>query len=167
MSMGFLRQEYWSGLPFPSLRDLPDPGIEPMSPAWQVDSSPSEPPGKPSWGWSKNVIAQCLNLRELPLVYIHLYVVHETSQFCAQRIFCMKSPPLLNSLSFSHLSSSSSSSSSCWCLTALHLSWDWRPCSGPLSCKDTDTHTLTYVLEVIIPASLGAEVFLIRKKRYK
>ena len=44
-SMGFSRQEYWSGLPFPSL-DLPNPGIEPGSPALQADASPSEPPGK-------------------------------------------------------------------------------------------------------------------------
>ena len=36
--MGFSRQEYWRGLPFPSPEDLPDPGIEPVSPAWQVDS---------------------------------------------------------------------------------------------------------------------------------
>jgi len=36
--MGFLRQENWSGLPFPSAGDLPDPRIEPGSPAWQVDS---------------------------------------------------------------------------------------------------------------------------------
>ena len=36
----FPRQEYWSGLPLPSPGDLPDPGIEPMSPAWQVDSLP-------------------------------------------------------------------------------------------------------------------------------
>ena len=40
LSMGFPRQEYWSGLSFPSPGDLPDPGIEPMSPAWQVDSLP-------------------------------------------------------------------------------------------------------------------------------
>ena len=40
LSMGFPRQEYGSGLPFPSPRDLPDPGIKPMSPAWQVDSLP-------------------------------------------------------------------------------------------------------------------------------
>ena len=40
-------QEYWSGLPFPSPRDLPDPGIEPRSPTLQADSLPSEPPGKP------------------------------------------------------------------------------------------------------------------------
>ena len=47
LSMGFSRQGYWSGLPFPSPGDLPDPGIEPRSPALQADSSPSEPPGKP------------------------------------------------------------------------------------------------------------------------
>src|SRR5574339_618164 len=47
LSMGFSRQEYWSGLPFPSLGDLPDPGIEPRSPALQVDALPSEPPGNP------------------------------------------------------------------------------------------------------------------------
>ena len=46
-SMGFSRQECWSGLPFPSPGDLPDPGIEPGSSALQADSLPSEPPGKP------------------------------------------------------------------------------------------------------------------------
>ena len=45
--MGFSRQEYWSGLPCPPPGDLPHPGIERKSPALQVDSSPSEPPGKP------------------------------------------------------------------------------------------------------------------------
>ena len=47
LSMGFSRQEYWSGLPFPSPGDLPDPGIEPRSPALQADTLLSEPPGKP------------------------------------------------------------------------------------------------------------------------
>ena len=47
-SMGFSRQEYWSELPFPSLEDLPNPGIEPESPALQADALTSEPPGKPS-----------------------------------------------------------------------------------------------------------------------
>ena len=42
LSMGFSRQEYWSGLPFPSPGDLPDPGIKPGSPALQVDSLPFE-----------------------------------------------------------------------------------------------------------------------------
>ena len=46
-SMGFSRQEYWSGLPFPSPGDLPDPGIKPRSPTLQADASPSEPPGQP------------------------------------------------------------------------------------------------------------------------
>ena len=45
-SMGFSRQEYWSGLPFPSAGDLPDPGIEPGSPALEADALTSEPPGK-------------------------------------------------------------------------------------------------------------------------
>ena len=47
LSMGFSRQEYWSGLPFPSPGHLPDPGIEPRSPALQADALTSEPPGKP------------------------------------------------------------------------------------------------------------------------
>ena len=47
LSMEFSRQEYWSGLPFPSLRDLPDAGIKARSPALQADSLPSEPLGKP------------------------------------------------------------------------------------------------------------------------
>ena len=46
-SMEFSRQEYWSGLPFPSPGDLPDPGIKPGSPALQADALPSEPPGNP------------------------------------------------------------------------------------------------------------------------
>ena len=46
-SIGFSRQEYWSGVPFPSLGDLPDPGIEPGSPAFQADALTSAPPGKP------------------------------------------------------------------------------------------------------------------------
>ena len=46
LSMGFFRQEYWSGLPFPSPGDLPDPGIKPRSHALQADALPSEPPGE-------------------------------------------------------------------------------------------------------------------------
>ena len=46
-SIGFSRQEYWSGLPFPSPGDLPDPGIEPRSPALQAAALTSQPPGKP------------------------------------------------------------------------------------------------------------------------
>ena len=45
--MEFSRPEYWSGYPFPSPGYLPNPGIEPRSPALQVDSLPAEPQGKP------------------------------------------------------------------------------------------------------------------------
>ena len=47
LSMGFSRQEYWSGLPFPSPENLPDPAIKPRSLESQAVSLPSEPPGKP------------------------------------------------------------------------------------------------------------------------
>ena len=65
LSMGFPRQEYWSGLPFPLLRDLPDPGIKPMSPAspalW-ADSLPVEPPGKPKVQLIYNIIYIIYNI---------------------------------------------------------------------------------------------------------
>ena len=47
LSMGFSRKEYWSGLPCPPPGDLPNPGVEPRSPALQADSLPAEPPGEP------------------------------------------------------------------------------------------------------------------------
>ena len=49
LSMEFSKQEYWSGLSFPSSGDLPNPGINPGSPALQADTLPSEPPGKPQF----------------------------------------------------------------------------------------------------------------------
>ena len=55
-SMGFSRQEYWSGLPFPSPADLPKPGIKPGSPALQTDALPSEPLGKPETYYTAMVI---------------------------------------------------------------------------------------------------------------
>ena len=64
--MEFSRQEYWSGLPFPSPGDLPSPGIEPGSPALQAGTLPSEPPGKLqsiSESESESEVAQlCLTL---------------------------------------------------------------------------------------------------------
>ena len=57
--MEFFRQEYQSGLPFPSPGDLPNPGIEPGSPALQADALPSEPQGSPIivlGGVSKNIL---------------------------------------------------------------------------------------------------------------
>ena len=60
-SMDFSRQEYWSGLPFPSPGDLPDPGIEPRSPTLQADTLTSEPPGNPK---DLNVRPKTLKLLE-------------------------------------------------------------------------------------------------------
>ena len=64
-SMGFSRQEYWSGLPFPSLGDLPDPGIESRSPTLQVDALTSAPPGKPRESIKKDKEKKLLTI--LPL----------------------------------------------------------------------------------------------------
>ena len=50
LSVGFSRQEYWSRLPFPSPGDLPDPGMEPRSPALRADTLTSEPPGDQNKG---------------------------------------------------------------------------------------------------------------------
>ena len=63
--MGFPRQEHWTGLPFPSPRDLFNPGIEPTSPVPQAVSLPSEPPGKPQLV-PKYIInkIECLSERE-------------------------------------------------------------------------------------------------------
>ena len=58
LSMGLSRQEYWSGLPFPSPGDLPDPGIKPRAPALQADSLPTELPGTPS-GKSLPISLKC------------------------------------------------------------------------------------------------------------
>ena len=54
-SMGFSRQEYWSGVPFPSPGDLPNPGIKPRSPAFQADAFTSELPGKPGSVYSQRI----------------------------------------------------------------------------------------------------------------
>ena len=54
--MEFSRQENWSPLPLPSPGDLPDPGVEPVSPALQADSLPSEPPGRPYMDYRPHLI---------------------------------------------------------------------------------------------------------------
>ena len=63
LSMEFSRQEYWSGLPFPSPGDLPDPGMESRSPALQADSLPSEPPGKPLAAAAAKSLQSCLTVQ--------------------------------------------------------------------------------------------------------
>ena len=64
LSMGFSRQDYWSGLPFPSPGDFSNPGIKPGSPALQVDFLPAELPGKPKCN------LKCLHKREAEKVKI-------------------------------------------------------------------------------------------------
>ena len=71
-TMGFSRQEYWSGLPFPPPGDLPDPGIEPATPASQADAFTSEPPGK-SWASQSPpfTAASPAHPQPVPLISIH------------------------------------------------------------------------------------------------
>ena len=76
--MEFSRQEYWSGLTFPSPGDLPDPGIKPGSPVLQADALLSEPPGK------SNILIMITNILfisniVLLRIYKHLYL--ETKSF--------------------------------------------------------------------------------------
>ena len=66
--MRFSRQEYWSGLPCPPPGDLPNPKIEPRSPALQVDSLPAEPQGKPIVSNSNQIISQVGTVFDFPQV---------------------------------------------------------------------------------------------------
>ena len=61
LSMGFPKQEYWSGFPFPSPEDLPGSGTEPMSPALADGFFTTEPPGKPVWGLGEFKKARSVN----------------------------------------------------------------------------------------------------------
>ena len=74
--MGFSRQEYWSGLPFPSPGDLPDPGIKPRSPAWEADTLTSEPPLpgiKPESPALQGDVAHETQIQETLKLYVPLY----------------------------------------------------------------------------------------------
>ena len=68
LSMGFSRQEYWSGLPFPSPGDLPNPGIKRRSPTLQADTLTTEPPTYPSQNISKKL--KCWNPLKV-ILWIH------------------------------------------------------------------------------------------------
>ena len=74
--MGVLRQEYWSGLPFPPPGDLADPGSKPESPAWQADSSPLSPQGSPQL-----LLLRLNNIRNKSYVYC----LSKTIVFCLKR----------------------------------------------------------------------------------
>ena len=78
LSVGFFRQEYWSGLPCPPPGDLPNPGIEPMSPvshALQEDSLPTEPPGK---------------LQNVNIEYLHRFEIGKQSSNYIQLLIILK-----------------------------------------------------------------------------
>ena len=81
--MGFSRQEYWRGLPFPPLGDLPNLGIEPISPILQADSLTAEPPGKPlNAGFLGKILFCLLSLDECCLrdaQYNHVKGTYTTS----------------------------------------------------------------------------------------
>ena len=64
LSMGFFRQECWSGLPCPFPGDLPDPGVEPSIPKLEADSLPIKPLGKPIFKQycKLNICCQCVNV---------------------------------------------------------------------------------------------------------
>ena len=79
-SMGFSRQECWSGLPFPSPGDLPDPGIEPGSPALEADALTSEPPGKIKY-FTRLITSIFISL--LPYLII---LLHNCQDYLPQRI---------------------------------------------------------------------------------
>ena len=72
LSLGFSRQEYWSGLPFPSPEDILEPGIEPGSPSLQVDSLPSELPESPKFinTLLKSPLVASLALPNLTSIYL-------------------------------------------------------------------------------------------------
>ena len=82
LSIGFPRQEYWSGLLFPSPGDLPHPGIKPRSPALQVDCLSAELPGKPQMPWSAQALDKLIITEGRPTVllcylsfkYLHYFV---------------------------------------------------------------------------------------------
>ena len=70
LSMRFSRQGYWSGLPFSSPGDLPNPGIELVFPALQADALPSEPPGSPIY----MCVCVCVCVYTYTHTYIHVYI---------------------------------------------------------------------------------------------
>ena len=69
-SIGFSRQEYWSGLPFPSPGDLPDPGIKPRSPTFQADALTSEPRAS-VYMYTIYIYAMCIYMYT---IYIYVYI---------------------------------------------------------------------------------------------
>ena len=83
-SMGFSRQEYWSGLPFPSPGDLPNPGIKPRSAALQANALTSEPPGKPMgnlYSEAQNLAGRNFNDSLYPTCHLPFPLMSITRQY--------------------------------------------------------------------------------------
>ena len=81
--MGFLRQEYWSELPFPSPGDLPDPGIKPMFPASADGFITTETPRKPNhWIFSKSISVVLLRLTAAQTMYVKVKVSQSCLTLC-------------------------------------------------------------------------------------
>ena len=76
LSMGFCRQEYWSGLPFPSPGDLPNPRTEPMSAALEGGFFSTEPPGKPIYGPYVCIVHIYIYLRALMQADLWAHELH-------------------------------------------------------------------------------------------
>ena len=94
LSMGFSRQEYWSGLPFPPPEDLLEPGIEPGSPALQADSLPTELQGNPHV--YTQVSYKHLMRAGYGWIYIHHFTVFLLSFFFYSVIIYYLSPQVLS-----------------------------------------------------------------------
>ena len=82
--MEFSRKEYWSGLPFPSLGDLSDTGIEPVAPALQADSILSEPPGN---------IGVCISFQISIYIFLGIYPGVELLDHMVNLFLVYKEPP--------------------------------------------------------------------------
>ena len=89
LSMRFSRQEYWSGLPFPSPGDLSDPGIEPKSPSLQADALPSEPPGKPIQYCRFSLVIYFIHSSIYIYVYPNLPIPSPTCPLVSIHLFSM------------------------------------------------------------------------------
>ena len=98
LSMRFSRQEYWSGLPFPSPGDLPDPGLEPGSPALQADSLSTELS-------RKLLTAKVLSVFITSLLYSYQMVIHSRLEY-KEGVMDSTVPPSQNSYVETHISES-------------------------------------------------------------
>ena len=93
LSMGFPRQKYWSGLPFPPSGDLPEPGIEPESPALAGRFFTTEPPGKPAYlytlffFWSVDIFQSIFkNFHKFCFAFLLQIVFNSMKYFSEQKV---------------------------------------------------------------------------------